>query len=113
MGLPVPLHEFDAFQWLKCADQNRGRNSFGLTNHIQHEVRAIVKENVGMTRREIHGANARRWAAVVMTGGIPRGIGFGFNDTAADSPRRQFVDDNFSDEEARQRDGVHRKFRTP
>jgi len=113
MGLAVPLHELDAFKRLKCPDQNRRSNGCRLAYHIQHEMRAIVKENVSMTRGEIHRADARRWTTVVMTRWIARGISFGFYDAAAESSLRQFVDYNFSDEEARQGHRAHGKFRAP
>lgn len=108
MGLAVALHELDAFQRFKGADQDGRRDSLGLAHNIQHEMRAIVKENVSMARCEIHRADARCWPAVVMTGGIARRIRFRFNDASAEASGRKFVDDDFPDEEACQSHCIHR-----
>jgi hypothetical protein len=111
MGLAVTLHELDAFQRFQGADQDGRRDSLGLAHNIQHEMRAIVKENVGMARCKIHRADARGWTAVMMPGGIARRIRFRFNDAAAEASGRKFVDDDFSDEEASQSYGVRRQLR--
>jgi hypothetical protein len=48
----------------------------------------------------------------MVTGGIARRIGFGFHDAAAKPSGGEIVDDYFADEEARESNGVLRKFRT-
>jgi len=45
-----------------------------------------------------------------MAGGIPRWIRFGFDDASAEAASRKVMDYNFADEEARESDGVMRKF---
>jgi hypothetical protein len=47
----------------------------------------------------------------MVTGGIAWRIRFGFHDAAAKPSGGKIVDDNFADEEARESDGVLRKFR--
>src|SRR5712691_2493322 len=106
----MALHEFDAFQRFESADENRGRGSRRLADHVQHEMRTVVEEDIDVPRSEIHGANPRRRATEVMAGGIPRWIRFGFDDASAEAASRKVMDYNFADEEARERDGVMRKF---
>ena len=113
ISFAVALHELDAFQRFEGADQDCRSNSLGLAHHIQHEMRAVVKENVDMARCEIHRADAWRRTAVMMPGRIARRISFGFNDAAAKASRRQFVDDDFPDKETRQGHSVNRQFRAP
>ncbi len=106
----MALHEFDAFQRLEGADEDRGRGSGRLADHVQHEMRTVVEEDVDVPRSEIHGAYPRGGATEMMTGGIPRWIRFGFDDASAEAASRKVMDYNFADEEARQSDGVMRKF---
>jgi len=42
--------------------------------------------------------------------GIAGGIGFRFDDAAAEAASGEIADDNLSDQEARQLDGISRKF---
>ncbi len=106
----VALHDFDAFEGLERANQDRRGGGRELAHDVEHEVRAIVEENVGMARGEIHRADARRWAAVVMTRGIARGIGFGLDDAAADASCGEIVDHDFANEESREFNRVMRQF---
>jgi hypothetical protein len=48
----------------------------------------------------------------MVAGGIAGGIGFDFNDAAADATLREIVDKNFADEELRECDGVAGQFGT-
>src|SRR6266702_3264765 len=77
---------------------------------VQHEMRTVVEEDVDVPWSEIHGAYPRRRATEVMAGGIPRWIRFGFDDASAEAASRKVMDYNFADEEARESDGVMRKF---
>src|SRR6266702_1139745 len=106
----MALHEFDAFQRFESADEDRSRGSGRLADHVQHEMRAVVEEDIDVPWSEIHGAYPRRGATEVMTGGISGWIGFSFNDASAEAASRKVMDHNFADEEARQSDGVMRKF---
>jgi len=106
--LAVALHELDALEWFESPDEDGRGDSGALAHDIEHEVRAVIEKNVGMTVGEIHRTNARSWAAKVMSGGIAGRIGFRFHDAPAETARGEIVDDNFSDEEVRQLDGISR-----
>jgi hypothetical protein len=108
-GLAVALHELDAFERLEGADEDRGGDSCGLADDIEHEVRAVIEKNVGVAWGEIHRSNARSWPAVVMSGGIARRIGLCFHNAAAQSARREIVHDSFPYEEASELNSVRRK----
>ena len=109
-GFAMVLHDFDAFEGLERANQN-GSGSFGrLAHDVEHEVRAIVEENVDVAGSEIHGTNARCGPAKMMTGRVARRISFGLDDAAADTSAGQIVHDNFADEETRKFDSVRGKF---
>ena len=107
----MALHQFDSIERFESANEDRRGRSGGLARNVEHEVRAIVEKDICMALREIHGANARCGAAEMVPGRIARRIGFGFDDAAAKASSGEIVDDNFADEEARERDGVLRKFR--
>jgi len=109
-GLAMALHELDAFERFEGADEDCGGDSGRLAHDIEHEVRAIVEKNVGMAGGEVHRTNARSRAAEMMSGGIAGRIGFRFHNTAAEAARGEIVDDNSSDEEASEIDGVRWKF---
>jgi hypothetical protein len=108
-GLAVALHECDALKWFDSADEDSGSDTCMLTNYIEHEVRAIVEENVGVARGEVHRANPWSWAAEMMSGRIAGRISFRLHDAAAQAPSRETVDDDFSDEESCELDGIRRK----
>jgi len=109
-GPAVALQELDAIQGFEGANEDCGGGSGRLAHDIEHEVRAIVEENIGMTGAEIHRTDARSRAAEMMSGGIARRIRFRFHDTAAEAARREIVDDDFSDEETSEPDSFGRKF---
>jgi hypothetical protein len=108
-GLAVALHERDALKWFDSADEYSGSDPGGFADDIEHEVGAIVKENVDVSRGEIHRANPWSRAAEMMSGRIAWRIGFCFHDAAAQAPSREIVDDDFSDEESCELDGICRK----
>ena len=109
-GLAVALHELDAFKRFDGADEDRRRGFGGLAHDIEHEVGAIVEENVGMALGEIHRTDARSRSAEMMSSGIAGRIGFRFHDAAAEAARGEIVDDNFSDKEASEIESVRWKF---
>jgi hypothetical protein len=109
-GLAVPLHDRDSVERFEGADENRGRNTSGFADDIEHEVRAIVEKNVDVAWSEIHRANPRCWAAKMVSGGVARRIGFCLHDAAAKAARREIVNDDLSDEEACEFDGIAWKF---
>jgi len=74
---------------------------------------AIIEKNIDMARSQIHGTNARRWAAKMMTGGIARRISFGLDDSPVDASSRKIVDHHFADQESSEFDGVFGKLGTP
>src|SRR2546427_8149079 len=107
--LAVALHELDALEWFESPDEDCRCGSSRFAHDIEHEMRAVIEKNVGVAVGEIHRMNARSWAAKVMSGGIAGRIGFRFHDAPAETARGEIVDDNFSDEEVRQLDGISRK----
>jgi hypothetical protein len=109
-GLAMALHELKAFERFESADEDRRGGSHGLAHDIEHEVRAIVEKNVGVARREVHRTDARSWTAEMMPRGIAGRIGLRFHDAAAEASRGEIVDDNSSDKETSEIDGVRRKF---
>src|ERR1700675_2660294 len=96
----MTLHQFDAIERLESANENRCGGPGGLTDDVEHEVRAVVEKNVRVAAGEIHGANARRGTAEVMTSGIAGRVCFRFDNAAAEASTREIVDDHFADEEA-------------
>ena len=108
-GFAMALHDCDAFERLERANEDGGGDFGRLADDIEHEMRAVVEENINVAGSEIHGFDARRGPAEMMTGGIARRIRFGFDDAAADASGRQVVHYDFADEETRKFDGVHGK----
>ncbi len=108
-GLAMALHELDAFERFEGTDEDCGGDSGRLAHDIEHEVRAIVEKNVGVAGGEVHRADARSGAAEMMSGGIAGRIGLRFHNAAAEAARGEIVDDNSSDEEASEIDGVRWK----
>lgn len=82
-GLAVLLHECDAIERFKGADENGCGCANGLTDDVEHKVRAVVEENVGVTGGQIHRANPRRGSSEMMARRIARRIRFRFHDAAA------------------------------
>jgi hypothetical protein len=109
-GLAVSLHERDAVKRFGRADEDRRGYAGRFADDIEHKVRAIVEENVDVAWSEIHRANPRCWAAKMVSGGVARRIGFCLHDAAAKAARREIVDDDLSDEEACEFDGIAWKF---
>lgn len=105
-GFAMALHDFDSFERLKRAYQN-GRGRFGrLTYDVEHEVCAVVEENIDVAGTAIHGFDARCGAAEMMTGGIAWRIPFGLDDPAANAADGKFVHYDFANKEAREFDSV-------
>jgi hypothetical protein len=63
-----------------------------------------------VARREVHRTDARSRTAEMMSRGIAGRIGLRFHDAAAEASRGEIVDDNSSDKETSEIDGVRRKF---
>ena len=99
-GVAMLLHELDSIERFYSTNENGGGYSGGFADDVEHEVRAVIEENVGVALREIHGANARRGSAEMVTGGVTGRISFGFDDAATDAPGGKIVDNHFPDEEA-------------
>ena len=105
-GLAMALHEFDAAERFQGADENGGGRSRGFADDVEHEVRAVIEEHVDVAGSKIHGADARRRPAKMVTGGIAGRVGFRFHDAPAEASGAEIVNNDFADEEARKRDGV-------
>ena len=106
----MALHELEAFERFESADEDCGRDSGRLAHNVEHEVRAIVEKNVGVAGGEVHRTNARSRASEMMSRGIAGRIGFRFHNAAAEASRGEIVDDDPSDKETSEIDGVRWKF---
>ena len=100
-GVAMALHDFDAFERLERANQDSRGGFPRLAHNVEHEVRAVVEENVDVAGGEIHRADAQRGPAKMMPSGIARWVRFGFDDAAAHASGGKFVNHDFADEEAR------------
>ena len=109
-GLALALHQLDAIEGLKGPDEDGSGDSSRFAHDIEHEVRAIIKKNVSVAGIEIHRTDARSRSAEMMSGGVAWRISFRLDDAAAQAALGKIVDNDFSDEEAGQLDGVRRKF---
>ena len=109
-GLAMALHELDAFERFEGADEDCGGDSGGLAHDIEHEVRAIIEKNVSMAGVEIHRPDTRSRAVEMMSRGIAGRIGFRFHNAAAEASLGEIVDDDPSDKETSEIDGVRWKF---
>jgi hypothetical protein len=110
-GLAMAPHVSDPLEGFKSSDENGGSDSGGLADDVQHEMNAVIEKNIYVTRGQIHRADAWRWPAEMVTGGIAGGIGFDFDNATAQTAGREIVDDDFTDEEAREFEGFCWKFR--
>ena len=109
-GFAVTLHLLDSFQWLEGADQDATTDSGSFRADVEHEVIAVAEIDIGVATTEKHSAIARSGAAKVVRSGVARRVGLGFDDAAAKAGAGEFADDNFADQKAGQRHGVHREF---
>src|SRR5450755_4232392 len=107
------LHPLYALQRLERTNQYAARNSFRLAGHIQHKMRTIVKEHVGVSRMQIHRPNPRRRPAKMMSGRITRWISLSLDNSSAQSSASQLMNHNFADQEPRQLHRVMRQLRAP
>ena len=110
-GLAMPLHELDALEGFERTDQDGRGHTLGFADNVQHEVRAVVEENVDVAGRQMHGTDTRSRAAKMMPCGIARRISLGFHNAAAYAASGQVVDHHFANQETRELDGTGRKFR--
>ena len=106
----MALHDFDAIERFDGANENAASDAGWFAGNVEHEVGAVIEEDVAMTGREIHGTNAWSGAAIMVPGGIAGRIGFGLDDASADAAFGQIVNDDFADEELRESDGVAGQF---
>lgn len=99
-GIAVRLHVANALERLKRPDKDATPDTFDFRTHIEHEVIAITKVDVGMAAAKEHGAISRRWPAKMVSGRVALRIGLGFNDPAAQASSRQFAHHNFAYQKA-------------
>ena len=71
---------------------------------------AIVEENVGVARGEIHRTNTRSRAAEMMSGRIAGRIGFRFHDASAEAAGGEIVYDDPPNKESSEADSIRGKF---
>jgi hypothetical protein len=106
----VLLHEFNAFERFERPDENGRGGPSGFADHVEHEVSAVIEENIDVAWRQVHGANARRGAAKVMAGRISGRIRFRLHDAPAQAAGGDIVNHNFAEKKAGERDGARREF---
>jgi hypothetical protein len=109
-GFSVSLHKGDPLKWFDSADEDSRSDAGWFAHDVEHEVGAIVEKNVDVAWGEIHRANPRSGAAKVMSSRITGRIGFRLHNAAAEAPSREIVDDDSSDEESCELNGICRKF---
>ena len=107
----MALHQCNAFERLDGADENGRGGSFWLADDVEHEMRAVVEEDIGVTGSKIHRADSRSRTAEVVARRIAGRIGFDFYNAGAKTARGEIVHDNLANQEAREFDGVLWKFR--
>jgi hypothetical protein len=99
-GIAVRLHVANALEGLKRPDKDATPDAFDFRTHVEHEVIAITKVDVGMAAAKEHGTISRRWPAKMVSGRVALRIGLGFNDSAAQASARQFAHDNLAYQKA-------------
>jgi len=99
-SLAMFLHQGNAFQWFQRANQDTPGDARPFAGDVEHEVRTVIEENVGVAGSEVHGTDSRRRAAIVMTSGIAGRVSFRFHDASAQTPGGKIVHNDFADEEA-------------
>jgi hypothetical protein len=99
-GVAVRLHIANTLEGLKRPDEDATPDTFDFRTHIEHEVIAITKVDVGMAAAKEHGAISRRWPAKMVSGRVALRIGLGFNDPAGQTYARQFAHHNFAYQKA-------------
>src|SRR5215472_9483611 len=112
-GFAMALHDFDTIERLERANENGGGGFGRFTHDVEHEVVAVIEENVDMAGREVHRADARSGPAKMVPSRIARRIRLGLNDAATDTADREIVHDHFANQEARELNGVFREFGAP
>ena len=108
----MALHLSDAFKRLHSAYENGGSRALRFADDVQHEMRAIVEENISMAGSKVHRTDSRRWTAEVVTRGIAGRVGFHLDDAPAETSRGKIVHNNFANQEARELGSCFRKFIT-
>jgi hypothetical protein len=111
-GLAMELHLLDSLERFESANEDGRGGSGRFADDVEHEMRAVIKKDVCVASAEIHGADARSGSAEMVPGGIARRISFGFDDASGEPPPGEIVNDDFSNQKARESDRVLRNFRT-
>jgi len=87
-GSAMMLHQVNSLQWFKGADQDTAGDAVRFAADVQHEMGAIVKENVGVTVMQIHGAYAWSGTAIVMACWVAGRVGFSFHNAPTHTSAR-------------------------
>jgi hypothetical protein len=104
------LHLRDTLKRFQRADEDATTDTRDFSADVQHEVVAIAEIDVSVAAAEEHGAISRGGSDVVVRGGVANGVSLSFHDAASQAAFRQFANDDFADEKARQGFGIDGKF---
>jgi len=102
----MKLHLRNAIDGFEGADEDSAADVGQFGADVEHEVIAVAEIYVRMATAEKHRAIAWSWSAKMMSGGVARRIGFGFDDAADKCGGGEFAHDELADEEARESDGI-------
>src|SRR5712672_3603510 len=104
---PAPtLHERDALERLKGAQQNASAHAGFFARYVHHEAGSIREIHIGVAAAKKERANTGRLAAERMSRRIADRVRFGLNDASAEPPLQVVVDQRLADQVPRQLDGV-------
>ena len=109
----MAFHVVHALKRFERADQDTSTDAGWFASDVEHEVISVTEVDIGMSMTEKQGAGPRGRSTKVMSGGIARRVSFGLHDAPDQDAERVTSDQDFSDQEARQRHGADREFGTP
>jgi hypothetical protein len=99
-GAAMAAHQFDSFEGLDRAQKHSGAYAGFLAGNIHHERRAVNEINVRVTVLEKKRTIARCLAAEGVAGRVAGEIGFGFNDSPAQTPGGEIANESFANQVA-------------
>src|ERR1700730_590321 len=106
------FHQLNSLQRLNRSNQYTARRPRRFAADIQHEMRSVIEEYIGVPRRKVHRLNTWGRATKMMACGIVWWVGFRFDDTPAHTAVRKFMHDGFPYEESGQCNRIAWQFRS-
>jgi hypothetical protein len=113
LGFAMCLHAWNPSKRFERSDQHSATDARRFAADIEHEVISIAEIDVGVAAMKKHGAIARRGTTEMVRRGIPRGIGFRFDNAAGQPLAIQFAHDDFADEKPSESNRVGRQLSAP